>query len=73
MRKPDPELSPIQRPRCPKCQTRMKTASVSHGPIGFEKRAFACPKCGQSETRMLADPLETDALRWLSGELSRSE
>jgi len=50
----------------------MKTASVSHGPKGFEKRAFECSKCGQSETRMLADPLKTDALRWLSGELGRS-
>ncbi len=68
----EPELLPIERPRCPKCQRRMKTASVSHGPKGFEKRAFECSKCGQSETRMLADPLKTDALRWLSGELGRS-
>jgi hypothetical protein len=52
----------------------MKTASVSNGPKGFEKRAFECPSCGQAETRMLAsDPLKTDALRWLSGELGRSD
>jgi tRNA(Ile2) C34 agmatinyltransferase TiaS len=74
MRKPDPELLPIQRPRCPKCQLRMKTAGVLDGPRGFEKRAFECRKCGTAEIRMLAsDPLKTDALGWLSGELGRSD
>jgi hypothetical protein len=72
MQKPDPELLPIQRPRCPKCQARMKNAGVLDGPRGFEKRAFECPKCGTSEIRMLAsDPLKSGALGWLSGELGR--
>jgi hypothetical protein len=52
----------------------MRTASVRSGPGGFENRAFECPKCGHSETRKLAaDPLKTDALGWLSGELGRHD
>jgi hypothetical protein len=48
----------------------MTTMSVSDEPNGFESRAFECSKCGHSETRKLAsDPLKTDALGWLSGEL----
>jgi tRNA(Ile2) C34 agmatinyltransferase TiaS len=71
-KKPDPELLPIQRPRCPKCQMRMRTAGVSDGPDGFENRAFECAKCGHKETRTLAsDPLKTNAVGWLSGELGR--
>lgn len=72
-KKPDPELLPIGRPRCPKCQMRMVTADVSPGPEGFEHRTFDCLKCGHSESRVIAcDPLRSDALGWLSGELGRS-
>jgi hypothetical protein len=71
-RKPDPELLPIHRPRCPKCEMRMRTARVSDGPKGFENRVFECAKCGHTETRAFAsDPLNSDALGWLSGELGR--
>jgi tRNA(Ile2) C34 agmatinyltransferase TiaS len=73
-KKTDPELLPIQRPRCPKCQMRMRTAGVSDGPDGFENRAFECAKCGHKETRTLAsDPLKSDAVGWLSGELGRTQ
>jgi hypothetical protein len=52
----------------------MTTISVSDEPNGFESRAFECSKCGHSETRRLAaDPLKTDALGWLSGELGRHD
>jgi hypothetical protein len=52
--KPDPELLPIHRPRCPICQTRMITAAVAAGPQGFEQRTFECRKCGHTETGMMA-------------------
>ena len=58
VQKPDPELLPIQRPRCPKCPMRMVSTAVTAAAEGFEDRTFECMKCGHVETRrMLADPL----------------
>ena len=74
MRKPDPELLPIQRPRCPTCQARMLTLGVEDAPDGFESRTFACRKCHRTETRWLAaGPMKAGAVGWLSGELGRPE
>ena len=71
-RKPNPELLPVHRPLCPKCQRRMRTTAVSDGPEGFERRGFECLKCTVTEIRTLAsDPMKSDAVRWLSGELGR--
>src|SRR5258705_11618499 len=72
MPKPDPELLPIHRPRCPDCQMRMITADLSSGPEGFEHRTFECSRCGHTETRVVAsDPLQTDAIGWTSGSSRR--
>ncbi len=72
MTKPDPELLPVQRPLCPKCQVRMTNIAVDEGPEGFEHRTFECSRCGQSETRIIAlDPMKSDALGWINGELGR--
>ena len=50
----------------------MTTVDVADGPKGFEQRTFKCSKCARTDTRMLAiDPLNSDALGWLSGELGR--
>jgi len=74
MQKLDPELLPIQRPRCPKCSARMLTSGVEDVPDGFENRTFECRKCHHTETRLLvADPLRTGTVGWLSGELGRPE
>jgi hypothetical protein len=74
MLKPDPELLPIQRPRCPKCQARMLTTKVENAADGYESRTFGCHKCRHTETKLLAaDPLKTGATGWLSGELGRQE
>jgi hypothetical protein len=73
MSKPDPELLPIGRPRCPKCTTRMITEAVSAGPDGFEHRTFECLKCGNTEEKVVAsDPLKSSAIGWLQGELGRT-
>lgn len=69
--KPDPELLPIQRPRCPECQTRMTSTKVVAEANGFEDRTFECIKCGRIENkRMVADPLASHpAVAWTKGEL----
>jgi hypothetical protein len=60
-RKPDPELLPIHRPRCPRCQTRMITVGIESEPGGFERRSFECRKCGHAETgSVLGDPYRSD-------------
>jgi hypothetical protein len=65
---------PIQRPRCPQCTTRMIVADISPGPDGFEHRKFECRKCGHIESEVVAcDPLRSDAIGWLSGELGRPD
>jgi hypothetical protein len=72
VRKPDPELLPIGRPRCPKCAMRMLTANVQPGPEGFEHRTFECLRCGHSDKKVIAcDPLKSGAVGWLAGELGR--
>jgi hypothetical protein len=50
----------------------MRTTAVSDGPEGLEHHRFDCLKCTVTEIRMLAyDPIKSDAMRWLSGELGR--
>jgi hypothetical protein len=65
--KPDPELLPIHRPRCPDCHMRMVTTDVTPGPAGFECRSYECPKCTHTETRIEdSDPL--DVAGWIARE-----
>lgn len=68
-RKPDPELLPILRPRCPKCQMRMISTSVAAAAKGFENRTFECLKCGHTESRtVVADPVVAHvADGWING------
>jgi hypothetical protein len=69
-KKPDPELLPIHRPRCPRCQLRMLAVGVSTGPEGFEHRLFECPKCKHAEEKILAsDPLGSGAAEWSNSDL----
>ena len=55
-------LSPIERPRCAKCSSRMRLAKIVLGAGHSEKRIFECAKCGATETRFVADPLDSDEL-----------
>jgi hypothetical protein len=65
--------SPIERPRCPRCRTRMLLARRIQISSTSEKRTFDCPKCTFIQTQISDDPLKSDALRWLSGELGRPQ
>jgi tRNA(Ile2) C34 agmatinyltransferase TiaS len=64
MQKPDPELLPVHRPRCPQCQKRMITVGIELMSDGFERRRFECRKCGHAETGTVAsDPYRSEASR----------
>jgi hypothetical protein len=50
----------------------MVSREVSAGPEGFEHRTFECQKCSHIESQVIAsDPLKSNAVGWLSGELGR--
>jgi transposase-like protein len=66
-------ITPIERPRCPRCQRRMKLERVSSGPEGLEHRSFECAKCDHAETHAIPDPIKSKAVRWFAGELRSPE
>jgi hypothetical protein len=48
----------------------MGLARISPGTLGFEDRTFECSTCHRIEqVSFPIDPLKTDALGWLAGEL----
>lgn len=62
----DALLSPIERPRCLRCRTRMNLASLAARSDRSEKRTFECPHCDFTETRVVADPLVSEAVHRLA-------
>jgi ribosomal protein L37AE/L43A len=40
-----PQLSPTERPSCPKCQNRMDLRRIEPGIRGYENRVFECGRC----------------------------
>jgi hypothetical protein len=59
------------RPMCQVCKHRMALARISPGgERGFEERTFECSTCGRTEKIFVAvDPMKSDAVGWLAGEL----
>jgi len=48
----------------------MALARISPGPRGFDERTFECSTCERTEmVRFAVDPMQTDAVGWLAGEL----
>jgi hypothetical protein len=48
----------------------MGLARISPGKRGFEQRTFECSTCHRLETVSFpVDPMKTDALGWLAGDL----
>jgi hypothetical protein len=52
--------SPIERPGCIRCRTRMNLTSIAPRPDHSEKRIFECPKCHFIETRVVASSLGSE-------------
>ena len=51
-------LTPIERPRCVRCRTRMDLTSIAPRTDGTEKRTFECANCAFIETKIASDPLD---------------
>jgi hypothetical protein len=69
--RPEPSLIPIERPRCPRCQSRMRFDSITPGPPGYDCRSFECAKCDHVETRMIcSDPMKAGSAGWTNGDLN---
>ncbi len=62
-------LTPIERPRCVRCRTRMELTSIAPRLDGTEKRTFECAKCAFIETKIASDPLKSDALVRMAGNI----
>ncbi|MCK1489169.1 response regulator [Bradyrhizobium sp. 180] len=59
-----------ERPMSPVCKHRMALARISPGQRGFEERTFECSTCERTQVvRFAEDPMQTDAVGWLAGEL----
>jgi transcription initiation factor TFIIIB Brf1 subunit/transcription initiation factor TFIIB len=65
-----PNISAIERPRCPKCKSRMGIVGVGDGSSkDFEERTCYCAECGHVEKQQIAkDPIKA-AAGWLASEL----
>ena len=65
-------LIAIECKHCPKCRGPMMLARINIRPgrLNFDLRAFECVKCDYVEKIMTAtDPMKSDTLGWLFGEL----
>lgn len=67
---PSVPLIAIESPCCPKCNGSMMLAHIELGFMNFQPRAFECFKCDHVEKVLVAaDPMHSDVLGWLLGEL----
>jgi hypothetical protein len=64
----------MERPRCPRCHSRMMLVGVSPAPAGHEQRQFECGKCSHIQSSMaVSDPMKSRAAGWLSSDLKPPE
>ena len=60
----------IESQECPKCQGPMVLSRTMPGRLKFDVRTFECVKCDHLEKVLVAiDPIQSDVLGWLLGEL----
>jgi predicted Zn finger-like uncharacterized protein len=70
---PELLLTPIERPRCPNCQTRMMVIRIEASPAGADLRTFGCRHCKNVHKALAEDPLKSDKARWLNSALKRPD
>jgi hypothetical protein len=55
---------------CSLCESEMVLVRVTPARLGFNSQAFECVQCGHVDKVIAgADPLQSDVLGWLLGEL----
>ena len=60
----------VARPRCPRCQSAVVVQRATSGRSGFEHWTLRCPSCGNiHQAQVQADPMRSEAIGWLSGDL----
>ena len=69
----EPSLSPIERPLCTKCQSRMLLARIESGPARSDLRTFECLKCQHVHKTRVEDPMKSTKVRWLNSGLKAPE
>jgi len=63
-------LDAIESPQCPRCHGQMTLARIRPRRLNFDARTFECVSCDHVETILVAaDPMHSDTLGWLLGEL----
>jgi hypothetical protein len=67
---PGISISAMERPRCPRCHSRLMLVGISRGDAGDELRHFECGKCDHARTSVAEpDPMKSRAVGWLSSDL----
>ena len=59
-------LAAIEHPLCPRCSTRMALIRLESRKDSIEKRTFGCAECKVIESKMIGDPLKSDAVARLA-------
>jgi transposase-like protein len=67
-----PSLATRGLPRCPKCQSLMMLVRNEPSFAGSDSR-FECPKCEHVFRALGEDPIKSDMVGWLYGELRPPE
>jgi transposase-like protein len=56
--------------RCLVCQSPMEVQRIAAARVGFEHWTLRCTSCGRvDQMQVNTDPLESEALGWIEGEL----
>jgi hypothetical protein len=59
----------IEGPACPMCHSPMPLARMMPRRLNFDLRTFQCRRCDHVKKVVTTDPMKSDVLGWLLGEL----
>ena len=69
---PEPLLTPIERPRCRNCRTRMMAVRFEAS-AGADLLTFGCGRCKNVHKAQAEDPLKSDKAGWPNSVLKPPE